>query len=196
MNLEFTKASEDDIAGIVDLHLLKFTNFFLSTLGPSFLKAYYKAFLLMKDDAIIIVAKQEGKVVGFAAVMFESIGAMKKIVASSPLTFSFVFLKIALGNPKGFLGLVNRVLNGKGLQIAGPELLSIATSEQVRGLGSNLLKQTEEIVASKGYNNISLTTDFEDNARAIRFYEKNGYEEVGKFETNANRVMIRFNKKI
>ena len=57
------------------------------------------------------------------------------------------------------------------------ELLAIAPSTQRKGLGRALLNHLERIVFARSTNLFACVSDFNTSAR--RFYERNGYAEVG-----------------
>jgi len=78
------------------------------------------------------------------------------------------------------------------------ELLSIGISvnKQGLGLGKELLKQLEIDLITKGIHNLSLTTDYYKNDKAIRFYKGLGYDIFYEFIAYPNRKMFRLIKKI
>ena len=51
------KATNKDIDSIVEIHMERFSSFFLTTLGSSFLKVFYKAFL--KDPVVLIIFEND-----------------------------------------------------------------------------------------------------------------------------------------
>ncbi len=57
------------------------------------------------------------------------------------------------------------------------ELLVVAPSTRNHGLGSALLKHIESVVFARVKNLFACVSDF--NAEARKFYQKNGYQEIG-----------------
>ena len=57
------------------------------------------------------------------------------------------------------------------------ELLVVAPTARSNGLGSALLKHIEGLVFARAKNLFACVSDF--NAEARRFYQKNGYQEIG-----------------
>lgn len=57
------------------------------------------------------------------------------------------------------------------------ELLVVAPSARSNGLGSALLKHIEGLVFARMNNLFACVSDF--NAEARKFYQKNGYQEIG-----------------
>ena len=76
------------------------------------------------------------------------------------------------GTAAGFALLRPKFLMGDYL-----ELLVIASSARSNGLGSALLKHIESVVFARVKNLLACVSDF--NAEARKFYQKNGYQEIG-----------------
>ena len=70
---------------------------------------------------------------------------------------------------------------------------SVSDAYQSQGLGSILLPQILDIAALLGFSRILLSGGTHStNHRAIRYYQKFGFEEVGRFETTGDNIdMIR-----
>ncbi|MBA3857991.1 MAG: hypothetical protein C0507_13890 [Cyanobacteria bacterium PR.3.49] len=60
-------------------------------------------------------------------------------------------------------------------------------------LGARLLRWCEENLQERKFNRVQLWV-FEPNARAIRFYERNGYKHDGKIKSEFNSQLLRFEK--
>jgi len=76
------------------------------------------------------------------------------------------------GGVAGFALLRPKFLMGDYL-----ELLVVAPSARSNGLGSALLKHIEGLVFARVKNLFACVSDF--NAEARKFYQKNGYQEIG-----------------
>ena len=78
------------------------------------------------------------------------------------------------------------------------ELLSIATLKNKRGYGKILLEEFEKEIVKENMNDlpVSLTTDYDDNEKAVQFYKDCGYEIQEVFQSFQNRKMYRFIKKL
>jgi ribosomal protein S18 acetylase RimI-like enzyme len=59
-----------------------------------------------------------------------------------------------------------------------------------RRFADELLREFERRASTLGAKSVALTTDANDNARAIRFYLKNSYEIAGSFESGEGRAML------
>ena len=60
------KVKIEDVNDIVSIHCSAFKGFFLTSLGPQFLKLYYTCFI-KSNETITMVAEDEGRILGFSA---------------------------------------------------------------------------------------------------------------------------------
>ena len=191
-----TPAKQEDIQQIVDIHLMRFPHFFLSSLGSEFLITFYKAFL--QKPGILLVLKEAGEIRGFAAGSRDNRGFFKQLLLNNFAGFLFSGVLILLTKPLALKRIVVNIGKKSSRNKFYAELLSIATLRNKKGYGKLLLEEFEKEIA--GYNPanlpISLTTDFDDNDKAITFYKNAGYEVSEVFESYARRKMYRFTKRI
>ncbi len=64
--LTIIKVKEDDLDAVVEIHLLSFPGFFLSKIGPSFLKCYYRE-IITYEGGHLLAAQNAGSIIGFVA---------------------------------------------------------------------------------------------------------------------------------
>lgn len=188
------KAIPEDISTIVDIHLLRFSSFFLTTLGPDFLMTFYKAFL--GQPGILLVLEDEGSIRGFAAGSTTNQSFFKKLVLKLPLAFALQGIKLLIAKPAAVKRLFSNVGKAEKTSLIFAELLSIATLKNTGGYGKILLREFEKEVKrlhGKDFP-VSLTTDFEDNDKAVDFYKNAGYQVQEKFYGYKGRKMLRFIK--
>lgn len=191
---------EKDIEQIVSIHIDAFDGFFLTDLGRHFLSVYYKS-VLRHSDGVLLGCFENGDLIGFCAATKLSQGFNSKLVKSNLMTYLFEGLHILLTNPRAIIRLLknfsktNDSHNDKGLY---SELLSIAVSRKAQGLGvgRELLKELEAVLKQAGYYELSLTTDYYSNEKAISFYQNNGYSIMYDFITYPSRRMYRMIKNI
>ncbi len=187
-------ANNNDIKKIVEIHLLRFQNFFLSSLGKIFLIEFYRAFL--KKPGLLVVLEDEDKIVGFAAGSFNNTSFFKKLLKNNLFGFAKAGLHIFFTNPVALKRLGSNASKSSQEMLIFAELLSIATISNKKGYGKILLSAFEKELSNE--NNklpISLTTDFDNNDKAIMFYKNCGYEILNEFESYNGRKMYRFIKK-
>lgn len=198
MNIIYPK--ECNVDTIVSIHQQAFPDFFLTKLGKDFLLMYYKS-MCKCDRAITLCAMEDGEVIGFSTTALKSAGFNTKLIKENLSSFIWEAVKLLLSNPMALIYLIkNMSKKNSSIDDMGDyaELFSIGVSPscQGKGVGSMLLAETERIVSEKGVRMISLTTDKENNATAISFYKRNGYETMYEFIAFPNRPMYRFKKTI
>ncbi|AQX83653.1 GNAT family N-acetyltransferase [Elizabethkingia bruuniana] len=194
--MEIRLAKLSDLDMIVEIHYNRFSNFFLTTLGKKFLKTFYKAFL--KEPGILIVLLDEGNIKGFAAGSINNQNFFKKLFKNNFFGFIFSGIQIIFTNPKALKRIFSNTKKSEDAILEYSELLSIATVLNKKGYGKILLDSFEKEVAlkNKGTLKLSLTTDYEDNDKAVKFYKDCEYEVLEVFESYQKRKMYRFIKNI
>lgn len=187
------KAQIKDIEKIICIHIERFSNFFLTSLGVGFLKIFYTAFL--KEPGVILVIEDEGEIKGFAAGNRNHRGFFRKMLKNNFWNFILVGVKIFLTNPFALMRILFNLKRSEKQSIDFAELLSIATVKNNKGYGKILLQKFEDEIQKKvGKIPISLTTDYADNEKAVQFYKDSGYEVLEVFYSYKGRKMYRFIK--
>lgn len=190
-----------DLKKIVSVHENSFKDFFLTSLGTRFLASYYKVLILSKKSFIIGFYEDDHKLLGFCAVARESKKFNSRIVKENLPVFLPLVFKLFFTKPLSLIRLVKNLSKSKPANIDAynyAEVLSIAVSPslQGKGAGKQMLNFTESILKNEMIHEISLTTDFYNNEKAINFYKKNGYSILYEFDTYPNRKMYRLNKNL
>lgn len=195
------KATRKDVDGIVLIHLDAFKGFFLSSLGVGFLKLYYKSFI-DSGQGVVYCALKDGEVVGFSACSYYSKGFNSYLIKKNWLKFGIEALWLLLTKPKALLRLARNVdKDGDNVNIIDDglyaELFSIGVSSkcQGEGIGRRLLTKTEKDVMDHNQQ-ISLTTDYYNNEKAIEFYHSLGYRAFYEFVAYPDRKMLRMIKQL
>lgn len=188
----------DDVSTIVQIHLDAFRGFFLTSLGPQFLRFYYTCFIRSKET-VTMVAEEDSVIYGFSASTKECKGFNTRLIRNNIFSFGKLSLRMSLTAPKSLLRLaMNLSKKGDGVEDDEDyaELYSIAVSKaaQGKGVGKMLLTETEIEMKAEGVRRISLTTDLVNNDQAVGFYHSMGYETLYEFVTYPNRKMYRLIK--
>lgn len=188
------RATQKDISKVVKIHIERFSSFFLTTLGEFFLYNFYFAFI--KKPGLILVLEDEGEIKGFAAGSINNRGFFKKLILNNVSGFILSGIKILFTNPLALKRIATNANKAEKNNVIFAELLSIATLENKKGYGKTLLNAFENEISFDNQNQlpISLTTDFDNNDKAINFYKDAGYKIFEIFESYENRKMIRFLK--
>lgn len=194
------KATINDIDTIVSVHEAAFPDFFLTQLGTAFLRLYYKS-VMNHNDGVLLVCKMDGVTIGLCAGTVLSAGFNTKLIKANLFQFGWESMKILFTKPKALIHLMKNM--SKEDSTVGDdgkyaELLSIAVDPTVQrsGAGKAMLLELENEIKKKGGEKLSLTTDYENNEKAIGFYKSLGYTEWYDFTTYPNRRMYRMIKQL
>lgn len=192
------KSTINDVDAIVDIHIDAFKGFFLTSLGPAFLKFYYSCFV-NSDETVTMVAEEDGTIYGFAAATMKCKGFNSRLIKNNLLSFGVLSLKMLFTTPGALLRLVkNLTKKGEGVEDNEDyaELYSIGVNKaaQGKGVGKKLLAASELEMKVSGVKRVSLTTDYDHNEQALGFYHSMGYETFYEFMTYPNRKMYRLIK--
>lgn len=197
----YRKSKISDSCKIARIHLKSFPDFFLTTLGYSFLKTYYRSCVKSKEAISICAIKQDDKkLVGFAVGSYNSEGFNKRLIFSNLLEFSYRSIFLLFTKPLALIRLYKNLTKKINKDDKGDyaELFSIGVCPEQNGLGigQQLLHRFENLVREKGVNTVTLTTDTENNDRVLRFYKKSGYAHYYDFLTYPNRKMVKLIKEL
>ena len=198
--IKVQNARKEDVASIVEIHLKAFKNFFLSSLGGNFLKFYYTCFI-KNTDSVVLVAKEEDKIVGFAAATVLCEGFNAALIKQNIFSFSLLGLRLLVTKPKALVRLAcNITKKSDEVQTVEDyaELYSIGVAPdcQGKGVGRELLIRVEQELLEQNVEKLSLTTDYYNNNSAIGFYESMGYHVLYVFTAYPERKMYRMIKNL
>ncbi len=188
-------ANAEDLPLVADIHIKAFPGFFLTTLGASFLRVMYKAFLL-DARGIFVVGELVSEVNGFAVGSLKSNTKDRHLAMRLLPQFVWELIPSVLQNPSRVLKRVLSQFFAEGGAPSVPHgsavLRSIGVSPEMRGHGvaSQLIKAFELRAIEMGAVSVALTTDVLDNERAIQFYRKHGYEITHEFKQDKYRSMF------
>jgi ribosomal protein S18 acetylase RimI-like enzyme len=186
--------NETDLPRIVDLHRRAFEGFFLSALGPRFLRQYYRA-VLRHEGGICLGAFERDQLVGFAA-GFVNPPAFYRSLREARVRMGLAAMPPLITNP---LRAVRLITNYRRTGQAGAahhhvqssELASLAVDRAVegRGIGGGLVRAFAKAAADLGAPTVTLTTDAVDNDPVNRFYSRLGFSLQRTFESQPGRLL-------
>lgn len=198
--MEVRQAAENDIEAIVNIHISAFQGFFLTLLGPRFLKSLYMAFLKREYGILRVAITAEGEVMGFAAGTVLPQSFFSQLRKEQWLSFFFKALPSLLKKPTIVVKKLYFALFYKGDEPASLSnvslLSSIAVSPDMAGqsVGRLLITDFEAQVKRAGSRALYLTTDKVSNDKVVFFYERAGYQVECEFKQPSGREMLRLIK--
>jgi ribosomal protein S18 acetylase RimI-like enzyme len=195
--LNFIYLSSSNSNEIALIHKAAFPGFFLSKLGVSFLRVFYRS-ILENPNSVGIGIVKNNEIIGFAIGSTIANSFYKTIFKKNFLKlFGYILLPI-IKNPlliiRAFQSLLSKPQKIDALT-NGAVLLSICVQPnfESKGIGRLLLEKFEEHIYN--YNDlIILTTDKDNNEYVNRFYQKNNYSLHSTF-LQGNRYMNLYYKK-
>lgn len=191
------RAVPADLDRVVAVHVAAFPGFFLTALGPAFLRAYYRA-VLDFDAGCLLVAELDGRVVGFVA-GFADPRRFYGIFRRRPLPFAAAVAAGLLRRPwllGRILGRARSILHrGSGSRpeptAAACELSSLAVDPLARrrGVGQRLVAAFAAAARERGLDVVRLTTDARDNEPVNAFYAGLGFRLSASIVAAGRRAM-------
>lgn len=195
---ELDKATKDYVKAIAELHKRAFPAFFLTQLGVPFLITLYTGYLEDADSGII-VAEDNGKLIGFIAYSNDYPRFYKGLIKHHLVKFAFCSLGAAIRHPsfiKRLLGAFKKsesvVKTEKYVELAS---ICVDPAIESKGVGSAMIDYLKGIVDFNMYAYINLETDAVNNDGANHFYKKNGFILEREFVTNEGREMFEYRYK-
>jgi colanic acid biosynthesis glycosyl transferase WcaI len=192
-------AGVNDVPLLVKLHQAAFPDFFLTSLGPWFLRLLYHGFLY-SDSGICIVAANGNTLIGLVAGTTEPGSFFKLLLRKRGSAFALAAIPGLIRNPffvmrKCFGALFYKGEIPRTMQSAAL-LSSIAVIPEVSGsgVGRRLVELFCHEVKKRGLFSVYLTTDALENDSVNRFYKRCGFDLFDSFKRPGNRRMNRWVK--
>jgi ribosomal protein S18 acetylase RimI-like enzyme len=181
-----------DVSAVVQVHLDSFLGFFLTFLGPAFLRELYVA-TLTDSSGISFVAEDGQGICGFVAGTAQPSGFYRRLLRRRWWRFALAAVLPVLKRPS----IIARLLRAFSMpgQVTQQEkrgtLMSIAVlpEAQGRGIGQALVKAFLEEATRRCLRQVDLTTDRNNNEATNRFYQNLGFSCESTFTTSEGRVM-------
>lgn len=188
-----TAAHLDDI---VVVHLRAFPGFFLSSLGPRFLREFYAAFLVDKGAVALVAENEHGLVCGAVVGSTSPAGFFRRLLMRRWWAFLYASMDTVLRNPAVSARLIRAVwYRGEAPGDQDRALLSsiaVDPAKQGAGIGKQLIKEWLAEVRKRGCLGSYLTTDATHNDATNAFYCINGWKLESCYETREGRKMNRY----
>lgn len=192
------RAEQGDIDQIVEVHLSSFPGFFLSFLGPRFLKLLYQE-IRSHPQGILAVATMDSRVVGFVAGVTEQSGFYRSLVQRRKWAFAIAAFNAFVRSPSIAPRLLRALKKPRDSSASAAAcLMSIAVTpiKASKGLGTALLQSFCEELRRRSICTFCLTTDRDGNDNVNNFYRTRGFELTQTFCTREGRWMNEYVMKI
>jgi ribosomal protein S18 acetylase RimI-like enzyme len=191
---EIGELRASDVPTLADLHLRAFPGFFLSSLGESFLRQFYRGFIGDPAAVAVVARNSAGRPVGAAVGSTEPAGFFRRLLRRQLWGFLGAALRAITTDPGTAPRLIRALWyrgdsNAPGIE--GALLSSICVDPRVQGsgVGNDLLHAWVGAAAEKGARSAYLFTDAADNDGVNHFYLAHGWRAVGMKTTRQQRTL-------
>ena len=192
----YSPLAPGDVAPAASLHRRAFPTFFLTSLGEPFLAEFYRGFLGDATAVTVAAHDERGQLRGLAVGSVEPAGFFRRLLLRRWPGLLLASARAVLASPRVAPRLLQAV-SYRGNAAPGEHgalLSSICVDPDLHGhgIGRELLTAWKTEAALGGANRAFLTTDADNNARTLRFYESCGWSPEASFETTEGRRMQRY----
>jgi GNAT superfamily N-acetyltransferase len=189
---EVYPADPEHVDQIVRVHLAAFPGFFLSTLGPSFLRLFYRE-LQADPAALLLVSLRKGRVTGVVGGVVDESEFFRSLRQRRQGAFIRASLRTLMRRPATARPLWRARRRHAQHQDGVPAtLLTLAVDpgEQGHGTGRALVKAFTEDLIERNIDSYKLTTDALDNDATIQFYLSQRFQITDHWSTPEGRQML------
>lgn len=190
-------AEHADTRAVVQTHLASFDGFFLSTLGPRFLRLFYEG-MIDVESGVLIVAVDGNRIVGFVGGATEQIGFYGSLLKTRAIRFAFAAAVAGLRTPTAIPRLIRARQRSSGHADTplGSCLMTLGVlpGQEGRGIGQSLVNEFESEISRIGERSYCLTTDADKNDRTNRFYESLGFVRTRVITTPEGRQLNEYRR--
>ncbi len=184
-------AGPADVHRLVEIHLAAFPGFFLSFLGPAFLRLFYGEAVALREICFVVTA--EDAVVGFVMGSVEPGGFFRKLLKRRIAGFAVAALPAIVRRPAAAVRVARALLKPKqAARAAGKAtLMSLGVDPGVQGAGAGkkLVMAFLDEARRRGAVRVDLTTDKVENDRTNAFYRALGFAVASEIVTPEGRVL-------
>ncbi len=189
--LKVRQMSAGDIERVVELHLAVFQGFFLSFLGPRFLRVFYSSAVALGE--IALVSEASDRVVGFVMGSTSPGRFFKQLLRTRLLAFALSAAPAVLRRPRIAARVARALVKPKdAAKAAGvATLMSLGVDPAAQGLGAGkaLVAAFLEEARKRGSRTTDLTTDMVENERTNAFYRGLGFRVAREIVTPERRIL-------
>jgi ribosomal protein S18 acetylase RimI-like enzyme len=189
-------AVSNDLPAIVNIHNAAFPGFFMTLLGPVFLRRYYQVVLEYPLHLAFVIEDNSGAVRGFV-VGFQAPSLFYQQLRAQKLQFGLAAIGYLILRPQLWLRVfsnarrVDSAASQMGSDQHTVELSSIGIDPLAKqhGFGTKLVHLFLETAKQNQADHVVLTTDAVQNDAVNAFYQKLGFKLTRAFEGTKGRLM-------
>ena len=190
------KLSNAHLDEVVTIHLKAFPGFFLSFLGPRFLKEFYNSFIEDSRGMGFVAQDHGGRILGVIVGPLEPHGYYKRLIIRRWWAFCIASVSAVLSKPASALRLLRALFyRGDAPSDKKRALLSsvcVHPKAQGMGIGKRLVEKWVNEASARGVSGCFLTTDANDNEAVNSFYQRAGWHLESTYLTPEGRRMNRY----
>ena len=191
-NLHIRPLNSDDLSSVVEVHLHSFPGFFLTFLGPGFLRLLYRN-IAGDPEGILLVAEADNTLAGFVAGVTRRSGFYRRLIQRQKWAFAWAAGGAVARRPSILPRLWRALRRPTEAAESATEacLMSIAVHPefQGRGVGTQLVEAFCQELAQRGTPAVCLTTDRDNNEATNQFYQRLNFKLARSFITPEGRAM-------
>jgi glycosyltransferase involved in cell wall biosynthesis/ribosomal protein S18 acetylase RimI-like enzyme len=169
------RAELADVASVAQLHMDRFPDGFLPTLGSGPLRRLYRH-LVRSANAFVLVADDTEGVAGFIAVSEDTRQVYRDFLRRDGVAAALVAAPAALRAPRRVWETLRYGDRSDHADLPSAEILAVAVAQRARGTGiaSTLLAASLSELRRRGVDRARVVTAT-DNDQALRLYERAGF---------------------
>jgi ribosomal protein S18 acetylase RimI-like enzyme len=187
------KMYKNDIDFVVKIHLESFPGFFLSFLGPRFLKLYYSGICSAPEGIRFVLLNSDNVPAGFVVGTSNPRGFYSRLLKREWWKFALASISAVLKKPSSVKRIVRAFShpgeNPIGAEVAGLFSIGVVPELQGTGAGKKLVTAFLDESRARGCKKVFLTTDRDDNDAVKIFYQKLGFRIERQYVTPEGRRM-------
>jgi ribosomal protein S18 acetylase RimI-like enzyme len=189
MKVTVRAMNDDDVEAVTAIHLAAFPGFFLSFLGPGFLRELYRA-ILADEEGIAFVAAEGQRLLGFVAGSVGG-GFYRRAARRRWFRFGFRSTGALLRRPAIAPRLLRALFAPPKSSVDGALLMSLAVDPAVQGGGVGKALTAAFVAEAQlgGAPAVVLTTDRFANDAVNAFYRAQGFSVARDYVTHEGRAM-------
>jgi len=195
--MKIIKLNKNHLSEVISIHIKAFPTFFLTFLGPRFLKEFYESFLY-DSQGIGFVALDDNteEIIGVIVGPLNPNGYFKRLLKRKWFSFCIASVGAIIKKPSVIKRLFRAVFyrgeSPKGIERSLLSSIAVSPNAQGKGAGKALVFKWLEEIKLRGSKGAFLTTDVENNDSVNKFYQKIGFKLESSFSTPEGRKMNKY----